>query len=231
VSDNDSLDEFAKALFEAARREQPSAEIRSRAARFPPLVVRNVVRWRRPVFAALGLAAALVLASVVALRSRHEPLLSMSAERTPRRGAVSNQHPSQSADEAPPTEPARVEPSKKPVHPVIAKPPEAPQPASLPDEISALDRARTALGAADPAKALRILDDYDHVLHGTRLTAEATLLRIDALARQGKKAQASELARRFIDANPSNALTDRARAFILGGSTMKSSGVDSGGLP
>lgn len=226
MSERDSLDEFAKTLFEAARRERPSAEVRSRAARLAPPVVQNVVRWRRPVFAAVGLAAALVLASVVALRSRHEPLLSMSAEHAPRRGAVSDQHPSQSADEVPPTEPARVEPSRKPVHPAIAKPPEAPPPASLPDEISALDRARTALGAADPTQALRILDDYDHVLHGTRLTAEATLLRIDALARQGKKAQASELARRFIDANPGNALADRARAFVLSGSATKSSGVE-----
>jgi hypothetical protein len=122
--------------------------------------------------------------------------------------------------------PSPADPSRKPSHPRGAKTPDAPPPASLPDEISALDRARTALGAADPALALQVLDDYEHVLHGTRLTAEATLLRIDALARQGKKAAASELARRFIDANPGHALADRARAFVLQDSTdTQSSGV------
>jgi hypothetical protein len=225
VKDGNSLDDFATALFEAARQERPSDEVRSRAAGLSPPVVRRAVQWKRPAFAALGLAAALVLASVLALRNRNEPEISMSPERAPSRGAVPNQQPSLSRDEPSP-ELFLAEPSKKPLRPRIAKAPEAPPPASLPDEIATLDRARTALGAADPARALQVLDEYDQVLHGTRLTAEATLLRIDALARQGKKAAASDLARRFIDANPGSALADRARAFISSDSTdTQSSGV------
>jgi hypothetical protein len=99
-------------------------------------------------------------------------------------------------------------------------------PASLPDEIAALDRARTALSSGDASGALRVLDDYERVLHGTRLTAEATMLRIDALARSGRGAEASDLAARFVAANPSSALADRARAFIK---TSNSSRVDAGG--
>ncbi len=113
----------------------------------------------------------------------------------------------------------------------VPKAPAAVPQASLPDEIATLDRARAALVASDPGLALRVLDEYDQVLHGARLAAEATLLRIDALSRSGRAAAASELAARFIDANPGSTLADRARAFVHAG--LSSPGlpvVDSGGV-
>jgi hypothetical protein len=123
--------------------------------------------------------------------------------------------------------PARPRVTTRAVHDgAVAQKVEAPPPASLPEEIAALDRARTALSSGDAQGALRMLDDYDRVLHGTRLTAEATLLRIDALARSGRAAEASALAARFVEANPSSALADRARAFIK---TSNLSRVDAGG--
>jgi hypothetical protein len=86
-------------------------------------------------------------------------------------------------------------------------------PPSLDDEVTTLENARAALASGDTKKALELLASYQNVLHGTRLTAEATLLKIEALANSGRKTEAAEMARRFIDANRGNPLVDRARRF------------------
>jgi len=51
-----------------------------------------------------------------------------------------------------------------------------------------------------------------------KLRAEATLLRIQALARAGNAQAASTLAQRFVEQNPDSPLVDRARSFIQEGS-------------
>jgi hypothetical protein len=86
-------------------------------------------------------------------------------------------------------------------------------PPSLDDEVTTLEHARAALASGDTKKALEQLATYQNVLHGTRLTAEATLLKIEALASSGRRTEAADLARRFIDANRGNPLVDRARKF------------------
>jgi hypothetical protein len=100
---------------------------------------------------------------------------------------------------------------------------------SLDDEVNALDQVRTALAAGDARKALERLARYQDVLHGTRLAAEATLLRIEALAETGRKDEAARIARRFIDANPGNPLVDRARTFAEGPAKPSASGVHTRG--
>jgi predicted Zn-dependent protease len=87
-------------------------------------------------------------------------------------------------------------------------------PASLSDELSALKRASSALNAGDTSGALSALDQYDHVLKGTKMRAEATLLRIETLSRAGQAGAASELAQRFVAQNPESPLVDRARSFV-----------------
>lgn len=95
-------------------------------------------------------------------------------------------------------------------------------------EIALLDRARGTL-ASDPGQTLSVLDEYDHVLHGEHLAAEATLLRIEALAGAGLREAAGELARRFVEGNPGSALAERARAFMTMPAGAATPGVDAGG--
>jgi hypothetical protein len=87
-------------------------------------------------------------------------------------------------------------------------------PASLSDELSALKGASNALSTGDPQAALAALDRYDRVLKGQKLRAEATLLKIEALARAGQAEASSELAQRFVEQNPGSPLVDRARSFV-----------------
>jgi len=257
VSARDPIDDFADALFSAARRERPDDGVRARAleAALAPRAATTGdstsagapessaapifgLARREPYWTALAAAAALVVlvGGSILFRGRSEPNLAIGPEHSSRRDhAPTEPSPVDTA-----TEPA---PSLEPVPPADEAPRarapahatrdgsaghkvEAP-PASLPDEIGALDRVRSALSSGDTAGAFRGLDEYEHVLHGTRLTAEATLLRIDALARAGREREASDLAARFVKDDPGSALADRARAFIR---TGKAIGVDAGGL-
>lgn len=253
---DDPIDDFAAALFSAARRERPADGVRERvlAAMAMPDVDTNdaappesssaarpvaaVTTARRPRFGVVFAlaAAAAALAVVVFFRSRSEPQFSIGPERSARLDDMSPAPSLRNVEPEPTPEPVAPAPTaEKPARPRVtaraahdgaAAQKAEPPPASLPEEIAALDRARTALSSGDVPGALRMLDDYERVLRGTRLTAEATMLRIDALARSGRTAEASALAARFVEANPSSALADRARAFIK---TSNLSRVDAGG--
>jgi TolA-binding protein len=89
-------------------------------------------------------------------------------------------------------------------------------PATLTEEVAALDAARSALSAGDAKRALAQLDRYDSQLHGARLHAEALLLRSEALAADGRKPAAAALAREFLAKYPNSTLADRARALARG---------------
>ena len=49
---------------------------------------------------------------------------------------------------------------------------------------------------------------------GTRLAAEATLLRIESLLANGERARAAGLAEEFLRAHPETPVADRMRAII-----------------
>jgi hypothetical protein len=92
-----------------------------------------------------------------------------------------------------------------------------------------LDRARAALAAGDTARALAALDEHARATKASPLAAEATLLRIQVLARAGQAAKADELARRFVEADPGSTLAERAREFQLPASSASSrSDLDAG---
>jgi hypothetical protein len=236
MTDGDPLEGLAKALLDAARRERPREEVREKACQLRPTVSGSsaVKTWRR---VSLGLAAAaMVTVTVVALR-KTQPTVPISAERAPfKKASASPSAASPVADEPAPEFPVSAVHGTRKSHPNVdhgtTTPVQPMRQSSLSDEVETLDRASAALSEGDPNRSMRILEEYDHVLHGTRLVAEATLLRIEALARLGRTSAASELARRFIDASPGNALAERARAFVIAGSTNAPSlGADSGGLP
>jgi hypothetical protein len=251
MTERDPLAELEKALFEAGRRERPADEVRSRvreAARGAG--VESVVHLRkggeassrRSILAALGLAAVAALAFFLVLRDHRAPAIDLSPE-----GASAHRFPLAPVElrstaavpsAPPPVRELEVEPNNRRTPRGRSARPSAeahglapaPRPAaSLPEEIEALDRARTALNVADPTQALRTLDEYDQVLHGTTLKAEATLLRIEALARSGQTAKASELARRFVASNPGSPLAERARRFMETESLGEDEAVDMGG--
>jgi hypothetical protein len=146
----------------------------------------------------------------VMLSKRERPELSIAAE-----------HPSSTRRSAPqpsvawPAPPAPVEvtsppASARPKTSVSSRVPSA----TLSDELEALKVAEKALSASEPQKALAALDRYDRTLKGQKLRAEATLLRIEALARSGQREAAAALATRFSEQNPTSPLVDRARSFI-----------------
>jgi len=85
----------------------------------------------------------------------------------------------------------------------IPAPPGRPSQAStLEDELLAIDRARGALVAGDPAQALQRVDLYDARYPSGALSQESAEIRIEALFKAGKQAQAERLAARFLAAHP-----------------------------
>jgi hypothetical protein len=89
----------------------------------------------------------------------------------------------------------------------------APAPLTLAAELELLKQARSALRAGEGQRALELLDGHAQRRASSALEAEATLLRIEALAELGRRREASELAQRFLRAYPNSALADRARSF------------------
>lgn len=112
---------------------------------------------------------------------------------------------------APPAALPLPEPALAPEPAALPAEPAAPKP-SLAQDLQELMLIRSTLRAGDGARALALLDQRART--GGELEAEATLLRIEALARIGRRGEASELARRFVQANPNSALADRAQAFV-----------------
>jgi outer membrane protein assembly factor BamD (BamD/ComL family) len=116
----------------------------------------------------------------------------------------------------------RAQPSVPPQVTASAPTPTRPAPSqqarsrpSLAEETAALDEIRAAIEASDAARALELLDRYDRRGEGgNRMSAEAMVLRLEALVRGGHTTKARELARSFIERNPDSPLADRARAIL-----------------
>jgi len=214
----DPIDKLGERLFQAARREPLPDEGMERAllaARAELAAPRSkLILLSRPVRWTLIAAAAAALAAGVTLFARHQDAIDrISAEpASTLQHAHSAQAPSASAialtaapNPAPSTKPAPIFSAAAPAHSAQA---------SLSDELGALKRASSALNAGDTSGALSALDQYDHVLKGTKMRAEATLLRIETLSRAGQAGAASGLAQRFVAQNPESPLVDRARSFV-----------------
>lgn len=90
-----------------------------------------------------------------------------------------------------------------------------PKPAASPlsAELGALDAARSALASGDANGALTQLDAYAHNFPHGRLSLEAEVLRIDALAKSGQTAAARKRAEAFMKRHPDSVLASRVRAY------------------
>jgi hypothetical protein len=205
------LDGSARDLFAAARREVPRPELRAQtlaamvaAQRSRPVRRRGALPSTLP-----WLLAAAAIALVVVWAQRAPQSIPIAAERfvpVPTAPSTAASDPV-STTVRPAPEPPR---AQRAPAPRVSAPRPAP---SLSAEVVSLDRARTALDGNDPKAALALLDAYERT-GGRRMAAEATLLRVEALARAGKTREASALAQSFMAANPGSPLVDRARQFL-----------------
>lgn len=75
---------------------------------------------------------------------------------------------------------------------------------SLEGEVAALDRARAALAAGDPARTIDLLDGYEQAFPRGALQQEATYLRIQALSKSGQRGAARDLAAHFLADHPAS---------------------------
>jgi outer membrane protein assembly factor BamD (BamD/ComL family) len=83
-------------------------------------------------------------------------------------------------------------------------------------EVKMLAVARAALAARSPMEALAALDHYAASYPTGQLRLEATVLRIEALHRAGRIAEASALADRFLSAHGNGPLAPRVHAILAG---------------
>jgi hypothetical protein len=126
------------------------------------------------------------------------------------------------ASSAPPDDPtpataARTVPARGRSTSEPSKGSQAPGPSGdLRAEIDLIDGARAALRAGDPSEALDLLGRHAvHFPHGA-LAPEETALRVEALLRLGRTAEARAYARRFIAADPASPLAERMRRLVNG---------------
>lgn len=223
----DVLDERARELFAAARREPAPEAARQRIAaalRAQPQRA-TVARPPRPAWRSarhwLAVAAAAAVAALVL--SLHVPAdpVDITAEAP---APPSTQRRTTDANTA---APAPGPPSSSNAPPVAPSPPTQRTPLrpppSLDQELASMQRARAALGRGDASAALAELDQFGRGPGWRQLAVEARLLRIEALARAGRADEARNLARRFVEQNPNNPLVDRARSFAT---PPASSGVE-----
>ena len=217
MSAPDPIERLGLKLFDAAREEPVPEDAMARvldAARARQLApvprLSRAVKW-----SLLGAAAALA-AGTALLVGRHESAERISAE--PSSALMRGPHEvGTAAPEPAPSALARMAPSVAPptrANAPSASPLHSAAQVSLSDELDALKVASSALSAGDNQGALAALDRYDHVLKGTKMRAEASLLRIEALSRSGQTQAASVLAQQFVDKNPESPLADRARSFV-----------------
>jgi hypothetical protein len=119
--------------------------------------------------------------------------------------------PALAPSDAPPSEP-EVAPDAPGAGP---EPAPAPAPrADLSGEIASIDGVRSALGAGAAAQALARLDAHDAAFGGGALAQEATLLRIQALVKLGRRGEAVALGRAFVTAHPTSTHATRVRAIV-----------------
>jgi hypothetical protein len=85
---------------------------------------------------------------------------------------------------------------------------------TLEDEVYAIDQARRALTSGNAASALSLVDAYDAHYPGGSLAQESAEIRIEALYRTGKHAQADKLATRFLAAHPDSPYAREIRALM-----------------
>jgi TolA-binding protein len=84
----------------------------------------------------------------------------------------------------------------------------------LAEEIRAIDGASRALANGRAAQTLAALDDYDRRYPERRFAPEALFLRMEALLRSGRAAEARAIANRLVATYPKSPQSARARVVL-----------------
>ena len=83
-------------------------------------------------------------------------------------------------------------------------------------ELERIDGARAALASGAAERALTELSEYERIRSTGTLDREAWILRIDALLALGKRGEARELARGYLERFPKDAHATRLRELANG---------------
>jgi len=112
--------------------------------------------------------------------------------------------------------PAVVVPAPVAVAPAPSAPPRAAAPSAssaLRAELAALDAVRSTLANDDAPGALSFLDAYFRTFPRGRLRPEAEVMRIDALAKAGRRETARRYAQDFLKRHPNSVLSARVEPY------------------
>ena len=223
----DSVDKRSEQLFQAAREEVAPEKTRQRIAaalraqRSVPTRP-STIWWPRFgltfVLTAAGLlAAGFVALSFVNSQKRLAPVSIEAEAFTPAVRQKKASEPRAEEENVPENAPVLLEPprtttgspAQRPLHQRNA----ARAPATLEQELKSMQRAQSALSRGDATTALAELDRFGREQGFRQLAAEASLLRIEALAAAGRTNEARTQARGFVQRHPNNPLVDRAQKF------------------
>lgn len=211
MSHGDPLKAFEDALFDAARRERTESGARERTANAVVFSHRRR-RFRRSLWT-LGGAVALAAGAAFVLRSgssdesiQAEPIAPKHAVTSVAASPVPAPEPAEAADDSANPAAGGGAALRSGLAPSVVA-------TTLEEETAMLERARAELTSGKPESALSLLDRYDRV-SGGHLTAEATLLRIQALSLAGRSSLAAKLAKRLVDSDPNGPVAERARRYI-----------------
>jgi hypothetical protein len=101
----------------------------------------------------------------------------------------------------------------QPAKPRVEAKPAPARVSGLGDEVAALDQARKTM-ADDPDAALSAIDEYQKKFGDGILAQEAEVLKIESLARAGKKDAAKAAAQAFLARHPSSPAAQRVRSLL-----------------
>jgi hypothetical protein len=107
-----------------------------------------------------------------------------------------------------------VAPAPSATHGAVSARPAQPEEPSLSLEIALLDRARAATASGEPARGLRLLDEYRTRFPAGVMASEAAVLRIEATGATGDVAAARRLAKAFLAAHPQNPYAARIASVV-----------------
>lgn len=194
---------FERHLFEAARRQVPSAALKARmqeglglagASLSVPVAAKSLALiWKVGMAVGLVVVGAVVAVTLVVRDPGPQPTSRPAAQVPELRSVV----PVASSDD-----------------PVQVGPSDAVADHSLMDEIQLLDGARVALTSANPRHALELLGRYEQRYPQGRFVPEVAVLRIQALSGVGETQAARALGQRFLAEYPNNPLAERVARIV-----------------
>lgn len=141
-----------------------------------------------------------VVKAVASVSTRAEPMVPLAPPK-PSTAVAKTARPAPKRDESRAERASAAASSGAPVSSASSAPHVAVAP-RFTDEVRMLGDVRSALAAHDPARGLLVLDTFATLYPTSVLTAEAEVLRIDAVLARGDRALAGELATTFLAARP-----------------------------